>query len=152
MTKNAARPDINNMRRGNSTIEFALSALLIMSVLTLTFRFGYSFYTYNKLEGAVAAGARFASRLTYDSRTGTPSQAYETAVSNLVVYGNPSGGVQPLVPGLGPENVRLTVNLEDGVPTQARVSIVNFDLTGPQAWRLNGKPFAEFRYMGRFAP
>jgi Flp pilus assembly protein TadG len=139
-------------RRGNATLEFALSALLIMTLLTVTFRFGYSFYTYNKLEGAVAAGARFASRLTYDSATATPSQTYELAVSNLVVYGSPSGGLQPLVPGLSPSNVRLTVNLENGVPKYTRVAIVNFDLSGPQAWRLNGKPFAEFRYMGRFAP
>jgi Flp pilus assembly protein TadG len=142
----------NYGRRGSAAIEFALSAVLILPVLVLTFKFGHSFYTYNKLEGAVVAGARFASRLAYESATSTPPQTYATAVSNLVVYGNPNGGTQPMVPGLSPANVALQVSMVNGVPQRTRVAIVNFGLTGPQAWNLNGKPFAEFRYVGRFAP
>jgi Flp pilus assembly protein TadG len=77
--------------RGNAAVEFALSCLLIMTVLVMSVRFGYSLYTYNKLEGLVNAGARYASRLTYDSTTETPSQSFRTAVSNMVVYGNLRG-------------------------------------------------------------
>jgi Flp pilus assembly protein TadG len=142
----------NHRRRGSAAVEFALSSLLIMSVLTVAFPFGYSFYVYNRLEGSVAAGARFASRLTYDSASATPSQTYNTAVTNLVVYGNPAGGTEPVIPGLSSSNVELTVSMENGVPARTRVAIVNFDITSAQTWRLNGKPFAEFRYMGRFAP
>jgi Flp pilus assembly protein TadG len=145
-------PTRKQSQKGSAVIEFALSSLLILGVLVVAFRFGYSFYVYNKLEGTVAAGARFASRFTYDSSTATPSQSYTRAVANMVVYGDPSGGSQPLVPGLSTTNVQVTVGMEDGVPKQARVAIVNFGLLGFDGWQLNGKPFAQFRYMGRFAP
>jgi Flp pilus assembly protein TadG len=138
--------------RGSAALEFAVSSMLLMSLVIFTFRFGYSFYAYNKLEAAVAAGARYASRRTYDSATNTPSAAFQTAVANTVVYGDPAGGTQPVVPGLSMDNVQLTVTLDRSVPRQARVSIVDYNLWALTDWRLSGKPFAEFRYMGRFAP
>jgi Flp pilus assembly protein TadG len=141
-----------NNQKGNASIEFAVSGSLILGILMLSFKFGYSFYTYNRLEGGVAAGARYASRLTYDSTTSTPSATFREQVTNMVVYGSPAGGTRPLVTGLKPENVLVSMVLQNGVPKVARVSIVNFDLSTSQSTRLNGKPFAEFRYMGRYAP
>jgi Flp pilus assembly protein TadG len=135
--------------RGNAVVEFALSSLLIMTVLVMSVRFGYSLYTYNKLEALVSAGARYASRLTYDSTTETPSQSFQTAVSNMVIYGNPAGGTRPLVPGVSAANVAVAAVMENRVPKRLKVSIVNYGLT---SWTLNGKPYAEFRYMGRYAP
>jgi Flp pilus assembly protein TadG len=152
MRRTTVSNSYNHRRRGNAGLEFAISGTLVISLLLLTFRFGYAFYVYNKLEGTVVAGARYASRLTYDSSTSSPSQAYKTAVENMVVYGNPSGGTQPLIPGLTRSNVALTVTVQNAVPKQTRVSIVNFALNTPTQWNLSGKPFAEFRYMGRFAP
>jgi hypothetical protein len=115
------------------------------------FRFGYGFYAYNVLQGAIAAGARYASLRTYDSATETPSSAFTTAVGNMVVFGNPSGGTTPVLPGLDPSNVRVSVVMNGSVPQEIRVAIVNFDLNALGNWSLDGKPFAQFRYIGRLA-
>jgi hypothetical protein len=67
----------------------------------------------------------------------------------MVIYGNPAGGTRPLVPGVSAANVAVAAVMENRVPKRLKVSIVNYGLT---SWTLNGKPYAEFRYMGRYAP
>ena len=142
----------NKSRRGNALIEFALAGGLLATLITSGFRFGYGFYAYNVLQGAVAAGARHASLRTYDSSTATPSATFSTAVGNMVVYGHPAGGTTPVIPGLTPANVQVSVVMNGGAPHQVRVSIVNYNLNALGDWSLDGKPFAQFRYVGRLAP
>jgi Flp pilus assembly protein TadG len=109
-------------RAGNVMIEFAIGSGVLLMVFTGTFQFGYTFYQYNNLENAVARGARFASLTPYDSATATPSDAFRSAVRNMVLYGSPTAGAAPALPGLTADNVQLTVTFTNGVPSAMTVS------------------------------
>jgi Flp pilus assembly protein TadG len=139
--------------RGNALIEFALSFAFLLTVLTGVFQFGYAFYQYNYLESAVQAGARYGSLRVYDSSTSTPSAAYLTAVRNMVVYSDPTGGALPVVRGLTPAKVAVTITFERNVPRQVTVAILNYQIDAIfAAMTLNNKPKAAFPYLGRYAP
>jgi Flp pilus assembly protein TadG len=144
---------------GNALIEFALSFFLIFAVFSGIFQFAYSFYVYNALVTAVRQGARYASIKPYDSTTTTPTAAFQTAVQNMVIYGdsNPAGGARPIVPGLQTSNVALTVT-GGGTGTLTAPSLMTVSITGFSvdavfgAWNLNGKPNASFPYTGILTP
>ena len=140
-------------RRGSAIIEFALSFGLLFPLFTGVFQFGYVFYVYNRLENAVRAGARYASLRTYDSVTGNPSDAYLAAVRGMVLYGDPGGAAQPIVPGLAAGNVSVTMTMDRNVPRQVSVAIASFQIDAVfTTIQLTGKPRAAFTYVGRFAP
>ncbi|MGE5571186.1 MAG: TadE/TadG family type IV pilus assembly protein [Rhodospirillales bacterium] len=140
-------------RRGSITIEFALAFALLFSVLGGVFQFGYSYYIYNALETVVRDTARYASLRAYDSLSSTPSSAFLTAVRNMAVYGNPAGGTEAVVPGLTPSHIALTVTFDRNVPYRVKVAVQNYTVHAIFfSFVLNGKPNADFRYMGRYAP
>jgi Flp pilus assembly protein TadG len=140
-------------RRGSELVEFALSFSLLFTLLAGVFQFGYAYYVYNTLEGAVRGGARYASLRTYDSPTAAPSSAYLTAVRNAVVFGNPSGGDRSVVAGLTPENVGVTVSMERNVPVRITVGIASYTIHSVvRSFHLVNKPQATFPFVGRFAP
>lgn len=150
MTKQAGDRD---RRRGSAVIEFAVSFGFLFSIFTGVFQFGYAFYQYNYLENAVRGGARYASLRAYDSSTSTPSEAYLTAVRNMVLYGSPAGGVQPVTPGLTADKVSVTVTFERNVPRLVTVAIVNYQIDAVfTQLSLNNKPKVSFPYLGRYAP
>ena len=145
--------------RGNALIEFALSFFLLFAVFSGIFQFAYSFYVYNALVTAVREGARYASLKPYDSTTTTPSSTFQTAVQNMVVYGdaNPVHGAAPVVAGLTNGNVAV-VPTGGGTgtltaPTQMSVSITNFKVDSVfGSWTLINKPNATFPYTGILTP
>ena len=145
--------------RGNALIEFALSFFLLFAVFSGIFQFAYSFYVYNALVTAVREGARYASLKPYDSTTTTPSSTFQTAVQNMVVYGdaNPVHGAAPVVAGLTNGNVAV-VPTGGGTgtltaPTQMSVSIKNFKVDSVfGSWTLINKPNATFPYTGILTP
>ena len=142
-------------RRGNALIELTLSLTFLSALFLGTWQYGYAFYIYAELEQSVRAGARYASLLTYNSGTSTPLPAFQTAVQNVVVYGDPAPSVDavPVVPGLTTDNVSVTVTWVSSAPTQMTVAIVNYQLPtyfGNTA--LNGKPTTTFDFMGIFGP
>ena len=143
-------------RSGSVLVEFTLSAAFLIALFLGVWQFGYGFFIYNELEEAVRAGARYASLATYNSANSTPTAAFQTAVQNVVVYGNPVGGTTPLAPGLTTANVSVTVtfsNTVPGVPTEMTVSITGYQLPtyfGSQT--LNGKPTTAFPFVGVFGP
>jgi Flp pilus assembly protein TadG len=140
-------------RRGSSLVEFALSFGLLFLILAGVFQFGYAYYVYSTLEGAVRGGARYASLRAYDSSTATPSSGYLAAVRNAVVYGNPSGGTQPVALGLTPAKVTVTVNMDRNAPSRITVGINNYTINSVvRSFTLVNKPRATFPFMGRFAP
>src|SRR6185369_3412815 len=96
-------------RAGNIMIEFALGSGILVMAFVGTFQFGYTFLQYNNLENAVARGARYASLIPYDSTSTFPTSTFSTAVKNMVVYGTPTAGTSPALPGLTTTNVNLTV-------------------------------------------
>ncbi len=145
--------------RGNALIEFALSFFMIFSVFSGIFQFAYSFYIYNVLVGAVREGARYASLKPYDSTTTTPSAAFLSAVQNMAVYGtdNPGHGAVPVVQGLQPNNISLTVTGGGTgtltAPSQMTVTITGFTINAVfGTWTITGKPTCTFPYTGILTP
>lgn len=123
-----------NARAGSVLIEFAGSLLLLSTLFAGIFRIGYTFYAYQNLVNAVRAGARYASR--------GPGGADPESVRNLVVYGEtrPAPGAKPVVPGLTPGNVELSVQ-----PRTATVSVHGFEIDSVfMKVRLDGRPTVTF--------
>ncbi|MBL8175066.1 MAG: pilus assembly protein [Bryobacterales bacterium] len=144
---------IKSARRGSAMLEFAVGAGVLVSVFTGTFQFGYTFYQYNKLSNAVNAGARYASLRAYNSPNATPASNFNTAVKNMVVYGNPAGTGSPVVPGLAPGNVVLTPTFTLAVPSHMTVEIQGFTLNSVvSSTRLNHKPKVTYPYLGLYMP
>ena len=140
-------------RGGNAMVEFAIGAGILTSVFTGTFSYGYTFYRYNTLLGAVSAGARYASMRPYDSTTTTPKVSFRDAVRNVVVYGNPSGGSSPVVPGLTTSNVTLEVGFNDGVPSTMTVYVTGYSFsTIFGTTTLTNKPRVRYAYQGLYSP
>ena len=139
--------------KGNAMVEFALSVPMLVFCFLGCFQFGYYFYIYNRLESTVRAGARYAALRAYDSNSSAPTSSFQTAVQNYVVYASPSGGTEPVVPGLTTSQVTLTVTMSSNVPSQMTVAINGYQLSGMfSSWTMTSKPVATFRYEGRWAP
>ena len=145
-------PPVQKARqKGSVFIEFALSFLVLFSIFTGAFEFGYAFYAYNTLVNAVREGARYASMRPYDSASSTPSTAFSTAVKNMVVYANPSpdNGTSPILRGLSTSNVNVAVLTSGSAPLQMTVSISGFSLDAVFGTiNLNGNPSVSFPYLG----
>jgi hypothetical protein len=116
----------NRGRRGSALLEFGLAFPFIFPLFIGTFQFGYAFFLYNRLHGAVRAGARYASLETYASGNSTPPASFSSAVKDLVVYGDPAGGISPVVTGLTTANVELTVLYVNGAPKNMKVRLTNY--------------------------
>jgi Flp pilus assembly protein TadG len=138
-------------QKGSVFIEFALSFLVLFSIFTGAFEFGYAFFAYNTLVNAVREGARYASMKPYDSASSTPSTAFSTAVQNMVVYANPNpaNGASPILRGLSTSKVNVTVLTGGSTPLQMTVSISGFSLDAVFGTiNLNGNPSVSFPYLG----
>ena len=150
---NSSRSARRARQRGNAMVEFGLAMALLIPIMFGVFQFGYGFYHYNRLVGAVREGARYASLRTYDSASTTPSNGYLTAVKNTVVYGSPSGGTTPVVPGLSTGAVNVSVTMPAGVPDMIAVRVSSFSVdTIFKTLTWQNKPEASFRFEGTFTP
>lgn len=150
-------------RDANVMVEFAIGSSLLVAAFTGTFQFGYTFLQYNNMENAVIRGARYASLINYNSATDTPANDFQTSVQNMVLYGSPTAGTTPVVPGLTASNVSVTAcgistvcpgyTSVLGIPQEVTVSITGFTLNSIfSSFSLNGKPAATFTYMGIWEP
>ncbi len=143
-------------RQGGSVIvELTLSLTFLSALFLGTWQYGYTFYIYAELEQAVRDGARYASERTYDSATSTPSDAFQTAVQNVVVYGDPAppNGATPVAPGLTTNDVSVTVTWVNSAPTAMTVSITGYQIpTYFGNTTLTGKPTTTFPFVGIFGP
>jgi Flp pilus assembly protein TadG len=139
--------------RGNAILEFAIGSGILVAAFTGTFQFGYTFLQYNNLENAVIRGARYASLVPYDSASSTPTTAFTTAVQNMVLYGSPTAGASPQLPGLTPGNVNLTVTFANGIPTGMTVSTSGYTIDSVFAKTvLTNKPNVTYAYQGIWSP
>jgi Flp pilus assembly protein TadG len=140
-------------RAGQVLIEFAGGAGVMLTLFAGTFWLGYTFIQYNRLQSAVAQGARYASLVPYDSASPTPSERFLLAVRNVAVYGNPVSGGTPALRGLAPENVNLSVTFANGVPHAMTVWISGYTIGAVfRATTLTTKPRATYLYQGIWAP
>ena len=103
-------------------MEFALSAILLTSIFTGTFQFGYTFYVYNSLVTAVSAATRYASpRALTNGNDQTVPSSFSNDVKNIAVYGTttPSRSPTPIAPGLSTSNIAVSVGSPEhtGTPT-----------------------------------
>jgi Flp pilus assembly protein TadG len=134
-------------------LEFAIGSGVLVMAFVGTFQFGYAFLQYNNLENAVARGARYASLVPYDSTTTSPSAGFSSAVENMVLYGSPTAGTSPVLPGLTTANVNLTVTFTNGVPSAMKVSISGYTINSIFATStLTNKPQITYQYQGIWTP
>ncbi|HYP06618.1 MAG TPA: TadE/TadG family type IV pilus assembly protein [Bryobacteraceae bacterium] len=145
---------------GNVLLEFALSALLLTSVFTGTFQFGYTFYVYNKLVTAVSAAGRYGSLhpLTNSNNTAVPT-SFANDVKNMAVYGTPTpvSGSRPVAPGLTTANIDVVVNFAaSGTgfrPTEVRVKVVNYQMNAIfRTFSFSNRPSITIPYFGSYCP
>ncbi len=151
------KPTFGNRReKGHAMIELALCAGVMLACLSGTFQFGYTFYVYDQLVSAVGDGARYAASRTYRAAQESDIEKGNAAIQNLVVYGNerPAQAAAPVAPNLKPENVLVNwVKDSSGAPSAVDVTIVNYSLGAVfGSFTFNRRPFAEFPYIGHYAP
>ena len=85
--------------RGSSLVEFAIAATVFLTALFGVIEFGRALWVHNALSDAARRGARYAVLHSPDDMD---------QVKNVVVYGDPAGGTQPVVADLTPDNVTVT--------------------------------------------
>ena len=104
-------------QRGSTLVEFAIGATVFLTVMFAVIEFGRALWVHNALSDAARRGARYAV-----VHPATDS----AAVKNVVVYGDPAGGTNPLVENLTTANVNVNYSgfgLDGGTAT---VSISNY--------------------------
>jgi Flp pilus assembly protein TadG len=145
-------PSRRRRQRGNAMIEFALSFLFLFPLFFGCLQYGLSFHAYNALRSAVREGARYAAGKTYTSPTATYGTTWGNDVKNMVVYGNLAGNGNPMISGLQPNNVNVSITFEDKVPTRVTVRIQNYTMNAFFRTFTFNSPTATFPYFGRYAP
>ena len=142
--------------RGHAMVELAVSAAVLVTCLTGTFQFGYTFYVYNQLVTAVGNGGRYAAMRTYRAASAEDVEKGRQAIRNMVVYGDahPAQNAQPAVANLAPAqvDVQWTMNAA-GAPEYVTISIHGFPVNAVfHTFTFTGRPSVEFPFVGQYAP
>jgi hypothetical protein len=129
-------------------VEFALAFALLWTGLAGIFQFSHAIYVYNALTIAVTNGSHYAAGVDFDSGT----QMFVQKIRSAVVYGNPQGTGQPLVPGLSTNHVSVTWTSDAmGVPQTITTSIQGYSVNAVfTTFTWTGKPSMTVRFMGIF--
>lgn len=85
--------------KGSTLVEYAIGASVFLMAVFAVLEFGRALWVHNALTDAARQGARYAV-------LNTPGE--DAHIKNLVVYGNPDGGTNPIVPGLSTTNVQIS--------------------------------------------
>ena len=144
-------------QRGHAMIELAISAAVMVSCLSGTVQFGYTFYIYNELVSAVGNGGRYAAMRTYRAASPADIEKGKIAIRNMVVYGDarPTLGTPPQVANLRPEQVRVEWIKDQSGDKPGFVDVSIADYTVDAAFgmfRFTGRPAVEYPFVGRYAP
>jgi len=144
-------------QRGHAMIELAISAAVMVSCLSGTVQFGYTFYIYNELVSAVGNGGRYAAMRTYRAASPADIEKGKIAIRNMVVYGDarPTPGTPPQVANLRPEQVRVEwIKDQSGdKPGFVDVSIADYSVDAAFGmFQFTGRPAVEYPFVGRYAP
>ena len=83
-------------QRGSTLVEFAIGATVFLMAMFAVLEFGRALWVHNALADAARRGARYAV---------LHSSADAAQVRNVVVFGDPLGGSQPVVNNLSTSNV-----------------------------------------------
>lgn len=103
--------------RGGTLVEFAIAATVFLTAVFGVIEFGRALWAHNALTDAARRGARYAVLHSADDID---------EVKNVVVFGDPAGGTEPLVTDLTTDNVTVTYS-EFGVNHgTVTVSVVDY--------------------------
>jgi Flp pilus assembly protein TadG len=108
----------NKHERGSTLVEFAIGATVFLTAMFAVIEFGRALWVHNALTDAARRGARYAVM--------NPSSS-EGAVKNVVVFGDPAGGSQPLVENLTTDKVNVTYSAFSLDSGTASVSITGYE-------------------------
>ncbi len=106
-----------NKQRGATLVEFSIAATVFLIAMFAVLEFGRALWTHNALTDAARRGARYAVVHRAD-QIGD--------VKNVVVYGDPAGGTNPVVENLSTDNVNVNYSnftLDGGT---VQVTITNY--------------------------
>jgi len=84
--------------KGSTLVEYAIGATVFLMAVFGVLEFGRALWTHNALTDAARRGARYA----------VLHAPNDPGVKNVVVYGDPVGGTQPLLPNMTTDNVTVT--------------------------------------------
>jgi Flp pilus assembly protein TadG len=106
--------------RGATLVEFAIAASVFLMAMFAVLEFGRVLWLHNALTDAARRGARYA--VLHNNTSGD-------SVKNVVVYGDPAGGPDPLVENLSSANVDVTYSSDFTVGQgTVSVTITNYQL------------------------
>ncbi|MDT4953040.1 MAG: hypothetical protein QOJ02_1178 [Acidobacteriota bacterium] len=112
------RPTKNRRdERGATLLEFAIGATVFLTAMFAVVEFGRALWTHNALSDAARRGARYAVNHPVTD---------VTAVQNVVVYGDPAGGSNPVVNNLTTSNVQVQYSSFGLGAGTVSVSITNY--------------------------
>jgi len=94
--------------RGVAAVEFVIAVPVLLFVMLAAAEIGRAFVHYDTLSYSVRSGARYATENVIKGTSGAIDVAsVAAATSNLVVYGKPSAGTTPCLPGFAPGDVTV---------------------------------------------
>ncbi len=111
-------------QRGATLVEFSIAATVFLTVIFAVLEFGRVLWTHNALTDAARQGARYA----------VMHKASDVAsVKNVVVYGDPAGGTNPVVENLSSSNVQVNYSNFglDGGTVQVTITDYQFHFVIP---------------------
>lgn len=85
--------------RGSTLVEFSIGVTVFLMAMFGVVEFGRALWAHNALTDAARRGARYAALHSVSS---------DDSIKNVVVYGDPAGGTQPLMSDLSTSNVQVT--------------------------------------------
>ena len=100
-----------NNERGSTLVEFAIGVTVFATAMFAVLEFGRALWVHNALSDAARQGARYAI---------LHSAGSTDEVKNVVVYGNPAGTGNPMLPNLTTDKVLVDYNgfgLNEGTVT-----------------------------------
>lgn len=107
----------HSSERGTTLVEFAIALMVFLTAMFAVIEFGRCLWVHNALTDAARRGARYAV---------LHSSADVDSVKNVVVYGDPAGGGQSVVPNLTTANVNVSYSSIAVNKGTATVSITGY--------------------------
>ena len=105
-----------NSEKGIATLEFAVTAGFFLMMIVAVVAGGHFFWTHNAIVESTRRGARYAASQCNPSDTNCPDRATAlTRIQNVVLYGSPVAGSEPLVPNLQASQIVVTYSPRAGM-------------------------------------
>jgi Flp pilus assembly protein TadG len=97
---------------GASLVEFAIAATVFLTAMFAVIEFGRALWIHNALADSARRAARYAVNQSASTPPGVPTTGSNvgpslTAIRNVAIYGDPAGGIKPLVTGLTAGNLNV---------------------------------------------